>query len=145
MVYELACSGIERKGSNMMKHESLQTKLEQFHKAFSHPVDLDYPKRVKVLDLKRQFRRRLIQEEYEEVIDAIDSKKADEVLKELCDLVYVCIGFAATYGWAFDTAFNRVHESNMSKLDKESNPVYREDGKVIKSDCYKPPKLSDLV
>ena len=128
-----------------MKHESLQTKLEQFHTAFGHPVDLDYPKRGKSLDRQRQFRRRLIEEEYEEVMNAIDTKKPDDVLKELCDLVYVCIGFATTYGWAFDTAFNRVHKSNMSKLDKEGNPIYREDGKVIKSDCYQPPKLKDLV
>ena len=129
----------------MMKHEGLETKLRQFHKAFAHPVDLDYPQMVKVLDKGRQLRRKLIQEEYEEVIDAIDSKKDDEVLKELCDLVYVCIGFAITYGWSFDTAFNRVHKSNMSKLDREGNPIYRYDGKVIKSDCYEPPKLSDLV
>jgi len=129
----------------MMKHESLQTKLEQFHTAFGHPVDLDYPRISKSLDRQRQFRRKLIEEEYEEVMNAIDTKKPDDVLKELCDLVYVCIGFATTYGWAFDPAFNRVHKSNMSKLDKEGNPIYREDGKVIKSDCYQPPKLKDLV
>ena len=129
----------------MMKHESLQTKLEQFHRAFGHPVDTVYPKRSKSLDRQRQFRRKLIEEEYEEVMNAIDTKRPDDVLKELCDLVYVCIGFATTYGWAFDTAFNRIHKSNMSKLDKEGNPIYREDGKVIKSDCYQPPKLKDLV
>ena len=129
----------------MVKHESLQTKLDMFHKAFGHPIDLDYPRRGKSLDKHRQLRKKLIEEEYEEVINAIDTKQPDEILKELCDLVYVCIGFATTYGWAFDTAFNRVHTSNMSKLDKEGNPVYREDGKVIKSDCYKPPKLKDLV
>ena len=78
-------------------------------------------------------------------MDAIKSKNDDEVLKELCDLVYVCVGFAVTYGWAFDTAFNRVHTSNMSKLDKDGNAIFREDGKVIKSDCYEPPKLKDLV
>ena len=128
-----------------MKHESLQTKLEQFHTAFGHPVDLDYPRISKSLDRQRQFRRKLIEEEYEEVMNAIDTKKPDDVLKELCDLVYVCVGFATTYGWAFDPAFNRVHKSNMSKLDKEGNPIYREDGKVIKSDCYQPPKLKDLV
>jgi hypothetical protein len=33
----------------------------------------------------------------------------------------------------------------MSKLDEEGNPLYREDGKVVKSNCYEPPKLSDLV
>jgi predicted HAD superfamily Cof-like phosphohydrolase len=57
----------------------------------------------------------------------------------------VCVGFAVTYGWSFDTAFNRVHQSNMSKLDGDGNPLYREDGKVVKSDRYEPPKLKNLV
>jgi predicted HAD superfamily Cof-like phosphohydrolase len=57
----------------------------------------------------------------------------------------VCVGFAVTYGWDFDSAFNRVHTSNMSKLDADGNPIYREDGKVIKSDCYQPPNLKRLV
>jgi predicted HAD superfamily Cof-like phosphohydrolase len=78
-------------------------------------------------------------------MDAISNDKSDDVLKELCDLVYVCVGFAVTYGWDFDSAFNRVHASNMSKLDADGNPVYREDGKVIKSDCYQPPNLKRLV
>ena len=43
------------------------------------------------------------------------------------------------YGWDFGVAFNRVHNSNMSKLDDEGKPIYRQDGKVLKSDNYKPP------
>ena len=44
-----------------------------------------------------------------------------------------------------DTAFNRVHTSNMSKLGEDGKPVYREDGKVMKGPNYKPADLSDLV
>ena len=44
-----------------------------------------------------------------------------------------------------NVAFNRVHMSNMSKLDDEGKPIYREDGKVIKSKNYKEPYLDDLV
>ena len=79
-------------------------------------------------------------------MSAIDQKKnKEDILKELCDLVYVCIGFADTYGWNFDTAFNRVHQSNMSKLDKNGDPIYRRDGKILKSELYKEPDLQDLV
>lgn len=130
----------------MMKHESVQTKLSQFHAAFGHPVNLDFPENGKgEIDRQKRLRRKLIEEEYEEVMDAIDNKKPEEVLKELCDLVYVCVGFATTYGWSFDTAFNRVHKSNMSKLDRDGNPVYRSDGKVLKSDRYSPPSLQGMT
>jgi len=45
----------------------------------------------------------------------------------------------------FSKAFNRVHESNMSKLGPDGKPVLREDGKVMKGPNYKKPDLSDLV
>ncbi len=48
-------------------------------------------------------------------------------------------------GWDLDKAMDLVHESNMSKLDEDGNPIYREDGKVLKGPNYKPPNLEDLV
>ena len=68
-----------------------------------------------------------------------------DALKELADLVYVCYQYAENMSWNLDEAMNRVHESNMSKLDKDGKPIYRDDGKVLKGPNYKPPDLSDLV
>jgi len=68
-----------------------------------------------------------------------------EALKELADLVYVCYQYAENMGWLLDEALDRVHKSNMSKLDTEGNPIYRDDGKVLKGPNYKPPTLTDLV
>jgi NTP pyrophosphatase (non-canonical NTP hydrolase) len=68
-----------------------------------------------------------------------------EVLKELSDVVFVCYQFAAAYGLDLDTAMQRVYESNMSKLDDNGNPIYRDDGKVLKGPNYQKPDLMDLV
>jgi predicted HAD superfamily Cof-like phosphohydrolase len=68
-----------------------------------------------------------------------------EVLKELSDVVFVCYQFAAAYGLDLDAAMERVFESNMSKLDDDGNPIYRDDGKVLKGPNYKKPDLYDLV
>ena len=68
-----------------------------------------------------------------------------ECLKELADLVYVCYQYATNMGWDLDEALDRVHLSNMSKLDEWGKPVYRADGKVLKGPNYKPPYLEDLV
>ena len=128
----------------MMRSSTAESKLYRFHNAFDQPTCAKYPSNRTVNKLKT-LRTKLITEEYEEVLNAIEKGTPDEVLKELCDLVYVCVGFAVTYGWSFDTAFNRVHTSNMSKLDEKGKPTYREDGKVAKSSMYIPTKLKDLV
>ena len=87
----------------------------------------------------------LIDEEWSEFHEAFHLKDAHEQLKELCDLVYVCYQFAANEGWDLDEAMDRVHKSNMSKLDENGQPIYREDGKVLKGPNYKPPNLTDLT
>ena len=91
--------------------------------------------------------RKLIDEEYEEFIIASYNEDIpeDEELKELCDLIYVLLGYALQRGWDVDRAFNRVHSSNMSKLGKDGKPVYNKDGKVVKGPNYVKPNLKDLV
>ena len=94
----------------------------------------------------------LIEEEAAEFLEAADelfadpenNKRREELLKELCDLVFVCYQFAATYDLNLDEALRRVFESNMSKLDESGKPIYREDGKVLKGPNYQPPDLSQL-
>lgn len=45
----------------------------------------------------------------------------------------------------FEEAMDRIHASNMSKLDGEGNPILREDGKILKSGLYQEPDLTDLA
>jgi len=85
---------------------------------------------------------RLVEEEYLEWQYEDPGTPGD--LKELCDILYVVYGYAHRCGYDLDTAFNRVHESNMSKLGEDGKPIYREDGKVMKGPNYKPPYLGDL-
>ena len=99
----------------------------------------------------RSMQKNLIVEEFKEFLEAEgmlfrNSKSLHEdAIKELSDLVYVCYQYAANMGWDLDEALRRVHRSNMSKLDEDGKPTYREDGKVLKSANYQPPTLSDLV
>jgi predicted HAD superfamily Cof-like phosphohydrolase len=100
-----------------------------------------------------EFQLRLIVEEFKEVVEATDSlsklitcKRASEaVLKEIADLVVVAYQFSAAAGWDLDEALDRVHKSNLSKLDDDGKPVRRADGKILKSHNYQPPQLIDLV
>ena len=100
-----------------------------------------------------ELQQNLIDEEHLEVAHAYLDLRKDienkqlraELLKELADLVYVCHQMAACFGWDLDVAFNRVHDSNMSKLGLDGKPIRREDGKILKGPKYFQPTLIDLV
>lgn len=42
-------------------------------------------------------------------------------------------------------AFDEVHMSNMSKLDENGEPIFREDGKIIKSHLFIQPDLTGVL
>ena len=119
-------------------------KVREFARAMGQPLDQPWPTDLEDGEGVGLYRLRmnLVEEEFKELEDGEDP---EHVLKELCDLLYVVYGFAATYGWDIDEAFNRVHESNMSKLGPDGYPIYREDGKIMKGPNYKEPYLGDLV
>ena len=100
--------------------------------------------------VSRAYQKDLIVEEFKEFLEADGMlfmhgrNRNEECLKELADLIYVCYQYAENMGWFLDEALDRVHKSNMSKLDEDGKPIYREDGKVLKGPNYKPPDLSDL-
>ena len=87
----------------------------------------------------------LIDEEFREFEKAAQFEPDAATLKELADLVYVCMQYAANMGWDLDEALRLVHESNMSKLGSDGKPLRRADGKVLKGPSYKKPDLSHLV
>ena len=95
----------------------------------------------------------LISEESKEFFQAADEVFAnpedqelrENLSKELSDLVFVCYQFAATFNLDLDEAMHRVFDSNLSKLDEHGEPIYREDGKVLKGPNYQPPDLSGCV
>lgn len=63
------------------------------------------------------------------------------------DLIGAVVELANQHGIYFclHELFNEVHRSNMSKLDANGNPIYREDGKVLKSDLYFRPNLKEIL
>ena len=137
---------------NMMKLQNREDIVQEFHSKFKHPIDEQWTTTLLELRLK------LIREESGEVMEEFVNMLMDlergkpvstiqktKLLKELCDLQYVLSGAAVALGLDIQTAFIRVHNSNMSKLGDDGKPVYREDGKIIKGDNYKPPNLEDLV
>jgi predicted HAD superfamily Cof-like phosphohydrolase len=121
-------------------------KVREFHEKMKLAIDQPYSKEL------MDFRLKLLFEEIQELATAaLDIEELNDkddryglmqnLLKEMCDVVYVIKGMAVSFGMDFDGAFKLVHKSNMSKL-----PLIKDaDGKVMKGLNYEPPILEGLV
>ena len=87
----------------------------------------------------------LIEEELEELKQAIREKNLLEVADALTDLLYVTYGAGHAFGINLDACFDEVQRSNMSKLDLNGKPIYSQQGKVLKGPNYFEPNLSKFI
>ena len=119
--------------------------VAEFHRSFGLPVS----ETVNISDGKvNQLRINLLQEELDELKEALADGDLVEVLDALTDLQYVLDGAVLSFGLqgVKDAAFNEVHRSNMSKLGADGKPIYREgDGKVLKGPDYFKPDIAQFV
>lgn len=137
-------------------------RVREFHETFGHPV-ADEPKDV--ADHRLVLRLALILEEALELADAMgfytsDVKEAVErllyvgpvvdsdlvgIADALGDLEYVTNGAALEMGIPLPDVVAEIHRSNMTKLDSDGKPIYRQDGKILKGKGYEPPNLTKVL
>jgi predicted HAD superfamily Cof-like phosphohydrolase len=145
-------------------------KVEQFHNTFNAPVLLS----PTLIDKKRaEFRIKLIQEELDELKEAVANDDLVEVADALADIQYVLSGTILEFGMKdiFNKMFDEVHQSNMSKActspgevnetmkhyaakgikthflsSGSKSIIYRsEDDKILKSVFYYPANLRQFI
>ena len=92
-----------------------------------------------------QLRIDLIEEELNELKEAIKNNDIVEVADALTDILYVTYGAGHSFGVNLDECFDEVQRSNMSKLGEDGNPIYNENGKVMKGPNYFAPNLKKIV
>ena len=80
-----------------------------------------------------------IEEEFYELLHAYNNLGREDIIKEACDVIWVTYGLLHSMGVNVDEAFDRVSESNNSKL-----PFTFKNGKVQKGPNYKKPDLKAL-
>lgn len=128
----------------MTKRSTLE-QVQEFHETYGLPVNGE-------IDLSceqtKQLRINLLQEELDELKEALANNDAQETLDALIDLQYVLDGAFLSFGMQAlkDVAFDEVHRSNMSKLGADGKPIRRpEDGKVMKGPNYFAPDLGKFI
>jgi predicted HAD superfamily Cof-like phosphohydrolase len=126
----------------------MKTKLNsvnEFHKVFEIG---DAPKEPTLIDYRgAKLRFELMKEENEEYLEACQNDDIVEIADSLGDQLYVLCGTILAHGMQhkIEQVFNEIHRSNMSKLDENGQPIFREDGKIMKSNKYVKPDFSKIL
>ena len=119
--------------------------VKEFHDAF-HIGNEEVPKGV--IDEKDYLLRyKLMREENEEYLEAAEKGDLVEIADACGDMLYILFGTLLKHGLQhkIEEVFKEIQESNMSKLDENGRPIYREDGKVLKSDLYFKPNIKTIL
>ncbi|MCF1193058.1 nucleoside triphosphate pyrophosphohydrolase family protein [Mangrovimonas sp. AS39] len=119
--------------------------VKQFHTAFKLGY-LEAPKADLGQD-KNLLRYKLMREENEEYLEAANNNDLVEVADALGDMLYILCGTIIEHGLQhkIEEVFEEIQRSNMSKLGSDGEPIYREDGKVLKGPNYFKPDIETIL
>ncbi len=118
--------------------------VELFHSTFK----IENAYEIKLVDEKDYtLRYNLIKEENEEYLDACKKGDIVEIADALGDQLYILFGTILKHGLQhkIEEVFDEIQRSNMSKLDENGNPIFREDGKILKSNLYFKPDIKSIL
>jgi predicted HAD superfamily Cof-like phosphohydrolase len=96
---------------------------------------------------KNMLRYKLMREENEEYLEAANDNDLVEVADALGDMLYILCGTIIEHGlqYKIEEVFDEIQRSNMSKLGEDGEPIYREDGKVLKGPNYFKPNIETIL
>ena len=86
----------------------------------------------------------LITEEYQETLSAFENSDLIEVADGLADMVWVIMGMCNSCGIDFDSVWQEVKASNMSKFP-DGKTIKNEHGKIMKPDSYFKPNIKKVL
>lgn len=119
--------------------------VEKFHDAFG--ISNNYEPTAELSESDVMLRYKLMREENEEYLEAAQAGNLVEIADALGDQLYILCGTILKHGLQHKIAevFQEIQRSNMSKLDADGKPIYREDGKVMKSELYFKPDIASIL
>jgi len=120
-------------------------KVKEFHEVFG--LEFHEAPTAEVSRKIVELRHRLMQEENDEYLEACEKGDINEIADALGDKMYILFGTIIAHGLQhkIEEIFAEIHRSNMSKLDEQGKPIYREDGKILKSNLYFKPNIKSVL
>jgi predicted HAD superfamily Cof-like phosphohydrolase len=128
-----------------MEFKEIIGAVAQFHDAFGIQNNMRPTAQLTPADIQLRFD--LMKEENEEYLEAAQNGDLVEIADALGDQLYILCGTILRHGLQhkITEVFEEIQRSNMSKLDANGNPIYREDGKVLKSELYFKPDIAKIL
>lgn len=119
--------------------------VQRFHDAFK--IGFRTSPKANLGVSKNQLRFDLMKEENEEYFEAAQNNDLVEVADALGDMLYILCGTIIEHGLQhkIEAVFEEIQRSNMSKLGEDGQPIYREDGKVLKGPKYFKPNIESIL
>jgi predicted HAD superfamily Cof-like phosphohydrolase len=119
--------------------------VEEFHNAFGITNNYELTSELSESDVLLRYK--LMREENEEYLEAAQNGDIVEIADALGDMLYILCGTILKHGLQdkISEVFQEIQRSNMSKLDADGKPIYREDGKVLKSELYFKPDIKTIL
>jgi predicted HAD superfamily Cof-like phosphohydrolase len=119
--------------------------VKEFHTAFE--IGFSESPKSDLGESKNILRFNLMKEENEEYLEAAQNNDLIEIADALGDMLYILCGTIIEHGLQhkIEAVFDEIQRSNMSKLDHDGKPIYREDGKVMKGPNYFKPDFSKII
>ncbi len=119
--------------------------VKAFHTAFK--IGHREEPKADLGNAKNTLRFDLMKEENEEYLEAANNNDLVEVADALGDMLYILCGTIIEHGMQYkiEDVFNEIQRSNMSKLGEDGEPIYREDGKVLKGPNYFKPNILAIL
>ena len=119
--------------------------VQEFHESFG--LGIQHKPIAKLEENKLKLRFDLMAEENEEYLEAAKNNDLVEVADALGDMLYILCGTILEHGMQYkiEEVFNEIQRSNMSKLGEDGNPIYRDDGKVLKGPNYFKPNILKIL
>jgi len=127
---------------------NIEQAVREFHETFVLPIGekaRHFTGNDTFTSPKRRLRMDLLDEEILEYWHAEMNDDIVGIADALADIVYIAVGTAVAYGIPFNEVFEEVHASNMSKLGDTGEPIYRDDGKVLKGPDYFEPNVRKIL
>lgn len=133
----------ENSGDQVLIHKIKH--VEEFHEIFL--IGNRHQPTGTVSEDEYMLRYNLLKEENEEYLEACRRGDIVEIADALGDLLYITFGTILRHGlqYKIEEVFDEIHRSNMSKLDENGKPIFREDGKVMKSEKYFRPDIRSIL
>ena len=128
-----------------MELEEIINLVAQFHDSFGIENNDQPTHQLSEADILLRYK--LMREENEEYLEAAQNGDIVEIADALGDQLYILCGTILKHGLQHKMVevFQEIQRSNMSKLDASGKPIYREDGKVMKSDRYFKPNIQEIL